>query len=446
MKKEILSDELASFVKKITLEDIPPETVLFTKELALKTLAGMVAGSATDAATPIIEYAKDTGGEPEAGVLGCRFSCPLENAILANGHFAHTAELEDDQFPSATSDITVFPVIFPLVQKNKMSGKNLVVASAVALEVMNRVGMFSLAYKGITDLPFFGVIGAAVAAAKAFDLNEEQIKNAIGIAIGRASGFIPNFGTDAHYFESSMACRDGYFAALMAQKGLTGTWDIEKWLRQLHDRDSLLVSRITEGLGTSRWHVHNIWVKKYPCCFLTHRQIDMMLAMTQKHGFTLDNVAYVEIDAGSVDATCDRPSPRHIEDSRFSFQHILAGIIIDGDVGFKTFTDEKIADPAFKKLREKIKVIHRNDWPAEFNSGVARLKVGLVDGTCFEERAAQALGGSERPLTKEQFVDLYRKYTVGFLSEKKIKETSNIVLNLEKQPDLTRLMEILTHG
>jgi len=446
MEKQVLSNELASFVKNVTLEDIPQETILFVKELALKTLAGMVAGSATDAAAPMVEYVKESGGRPEAGVLGCRFSCPLENAILANGHFSHTAELEDDQFPSVTSDITVFPVIFPLAQKNKMSGNDVVVASAVALEVMNRVGMFSLAYKGITDLPFFGVIGAAVVSAKAFDLNEEQIKNAIGIAIGRASGYIANFGTDAHYFESSMACRDGYFAALMAQKGLTGTWDIEKWLKQLHGRDSLSVHSVTEGLGTSRWHVHNIWVKKYPCCFLTHRQIDMMLAMTQKHGFTLDNVAHVEIDAGPVDVTCDRPSPKHIEDSRFSFQHIMAGIIIDGDVGYKTFTNDKIAAPAFKKLREKIKVIPRDDWLAEFNSGVARVRVELSDGRSFEEHTRQALGGSERPLTQEQFVDLYRKYTVGFLSERQIKETSHYVLNLERQPDLTRLMEILTNG
>lgn len=439
-----MMDILAKFIKETKLEDIPPETLTFTKELSLKTLAGMVAGSATGAAKPIIEYAKETESLPEAGVIGCKFKSLLEISILANGHFAHASELEDDQFPSATSDITVVPVIFPLAEKFGISGRVVVEATAIALEVMNRVGMFSLTYKGITDLPFYGVIGAAVAAAKALNLDEDQIKNAIGIAIGRTSGYIVNFGTDAHYFESSMACRDGYFVALMAQKGLTGTWDVEQWLRQLHSNKDLPIEDIVKDLGKPRWHVHNMWVKKYPCCFLTHRQIDIMLSIKSKHEVTPDNVELVEIEAGPVDATCDRPSPKNIEDSRFSFQHIIAGVIIDGDVSYDTFTEEKINDPIFKEIRKKIKVIHRDDWAPEFQSGIARVAVKLTNGKTIEETAEQPLGGSSQPLTQDQFVDLYRKYTKNFLTERQIMETAKMVLELEKQPNVNKLMEVLT--
>ena len=441
-----IADVLAKFIRETKLENIPPETLRFTKELSLKTLAGMVAGSATGAAKPIIDYVKDTQSFPDAGVIGCKFKSSLENSILANGHFAHAAELEDDQFPSVTSDITVIPVIFPLAEKLEISGGEVVEATAVALEVMNRVGMFSLAYKGITDLPFFGVIGAAVAAAKALKLDENQIKNAIGIAIGRASGYIENFGTDAHYFESSMACRDGYFAALMAQKGLTGTWNIEKWLRQLHDREDLPTEDVVKDLGKPRWHAHNFWIKKYPCCFLTHRQIDIMFLIKAKHQLTPDNIELIEIDAGPVDATCDRPSPKHVEDSRFSFQHIMAGILIDGDVSYDTFTEEKITHPAFKKIREKVKVIHRNDWIPEFNSGIARVAVKFTSGKTIEETAEQPLGGSKNPLTQDQFLELYKKYTKGFLSDRQIAETAKMILGLEDQPNVGQLMQILTSG
>lgn len=446
MSNANIADVLASFIKETKLENIPAETVRFTKELSLKTLAGMVAGSSTDAAKPIIDYVKETQDFSDAGVIGCKFKTLLENSILANGHFAHAAELEDDQFPSVTSDITVVPVIFPLAEKFNLSGKDIVEASAVALEVMNRIGMFSLAYKGITDLPFYGIIGAAVVAAKALKLNESQIKNAIGIAIGRAAGYIENFGTDAHYFESSMACRDGYFAALMAQKGLTGTWNVEKWLTQLHDQDDLSFESIIRDLGKPRWHVHNIWVKKYPCCFLTHRQIDIMLSLKEKHELTPDNIELIEIDAGPVDATCDRPYPKHVEDSRFSFQHIMAGIIIDGDVSYNTFTDEKIADHTFKKVREKVTVIHKDDWAAEFNSGIARVGIMLTNGEKIEETAEQPLGGSKNPLTQDQFLDLYAKYTQDFLSDQQIKETAKIILELENQTNVNKLMEILTNG
>lgn len=446
MGVESISDVLASFVENTTLADIPAETVEFTKSLALKTLAGMVAGSATNASKPLVQYALQDVGVKEAGVLGCGFSSSIERAILANGHFCHAAELEDDQFPSVTSDITVFPVIFPMAEKFKLTGKEVVEASAVGIEVMNRVGMYSLAYRGMTDLAFFGVIGGAVTAAKALKLNKEQIANAIGIAIGRAGGYITNFGTDAHYLESSMACRDGYFAAIMAQKGLTGTTNIEGWLKQLHDRQDLNVGKIVEGIGKDRWYVHNIWIKKYPCCFLTHRQIDMMLQMKQNYGLTPENINYVEIDAGPVDVTCDRPNPKHVEDSRFSFQHIMSAILIDGDIGYSSFTDAKIASPEFSKLREKVKVVHRKDWPAEFNSGIARVAVSLKNNVLYEEKLEQPLGGAKRPLSEEQFVDLYRKYTRNFLGEKAIAETSKSILTLEKVGDISKLMNVLVHG
>jgi len=441
-----MADIFAKFIRETELEDIPPETVLFTKELSLKTLAGMVAGSATDAGKPLINYLKDTECSQDVGVIGSKFKSSLEGSILANGHFAHAAELEDDQFPSVTSDITVVPVVFPLAEKLGISGKEVVEATAVASEVMNRVGMFSLAYKGITDLPFFGIIGAAVAAAKTLKLDENQIKSAIGIAIGRASGYIENFGTDAHYFESSMACRDGYFAALMAQKGLTGTWNLEKWLIQLHDHKDLPIEEIVKGLGEPRWHTHNFWIKKYPCCFLTHRQIDIMFAIKEKHGLTPDNIELIEIDAGPVDATCDRPSPKHVEDSRFSFQHIMAGIIIDGDVSYETFTLDKINDPTFQKMREKVRVIHKDFWKPEFNSGVARVSIKFTSGKTIEETAEQPLGGTKNPLTQDQFLDLYKKYTKCFLSEEKIQKTAKMIMELENQPNVGQLMQILTFG
>lgn len=444
-KNNNIINDIAKFVCQTKLENIPVETINYTKELCLKTLAGMVAGSATSAATPVIEYANAVK-ITEAGVVGCKFKSLLEYSILANGHFAHAAELEDDQFPSVTSDITVIPVIFPLAENLELAGREVVEATAVALEVMNRVGMFSLAYKGITDLPFYGVIGSAVVASKALKLNEDQVKNAIGIAIGRSSGYIANFGTDAHYFESSMACRDGYFAALMAQKNLTGTWDIENWLRQLHGNENIALEKIISELGNPRWHLHNIWIKKYPCCFLTHRQIDIGFKLKEENELSPDKIELIEIDAGPIDVTCDRPTPRHVEDSRFSFQHIMAGLVIDGDINYDTFTDKKIADPEFQSFRSKVKVIHRNDWAPEFNSGIARVAIKLIDGRIVEDTARQPLGGSENPLTQDEFLKLYKKYTKEFLSDEQITKTANFILNLESQKNVKELMQILTFG
>ncbi len=440
-----ISKRFSEFIMETNLGDIPPETITFTKELALKTVAGMLAGSITSAGRKITNFIRSQGGPAEACMIGGGFRTSVENAALGNGIFAHAAELEDDQFPSAASDITVFPVIFPLADKLRLTGREIIEASAISIEVMNRAGMFSLAHKGITDLPFYGILGATAAAARILGLRAQEIHSALGIAIGRAGGFIVNFGTDAHYFESAIACRDGLLAALWAKDGMTGNGDIEKWLTALFGPGAVNLDKITENLGKPPWHVHNLWIKKYPCCFLTHRQIDGTTALFKENNLAYPSIERIDLDVGPVDATCDRPDPKDIEDSRFSFQHILGGLILEGGLSYDTFTKDKIFDSSFKEARSKIRVHVHNDWPAQFQSGVARIKITQKGGRVFTKEMEQPLGGTKLPLSADQFKELYKKYAKGILDEEQQEWTANIILNLEQYKDLQEFMDVLTY-
>ena len=65
-----MADRLSSFVVETTFKDIPPDTVRFTKELALKTTAGMLAGSRLSESKKFINYIKKKGGKSDAGIIG----------------------------------------------------------------------------------------------------------------------------------------------------------------------------------------------------------------------------------------------------------------------------------------------------------------------------------------------------------------------------------------
>jgi 2-methylcitrate dehydratase PrpD len=300
--------------------------------------------------------------------------------------------------------------------------------------------MFPLSSKGITDLPFYGVIGATVTAGKGLGLDKDQLKNSIGMSLGRASGYIVNFGTDAHYLESAAACRDGLMTALMAQKGMTGSADLEKWLLDLHRGTDINVSKITEGLGESRWRVHEIWVKKYPCCFLTHRHIDMMREILGERKVSCEEIDKVEIHVGPVDYTCDRPEPKDTEDARFSFQHIMAALMLERDIDSRHFSGKKMMDDSFVEARKKVTVINHSEWPAEFMSGVAKIKVLLYNGEEVVRESMQALGGPLNPLTKDQFADLYWKYTKEVLKTEDTSWTWEYISNLEEHEDLAQFL------
>ena len=437
-----LSDELAEFVVNTEYSDIPSETVEFTKHLASKIVAAMLYGATTRAGRGTSDYIRLKQGASQAGVIGARLRCSTSDAIFANGMTSHAAELEDDQFSCSVSDINIFPVIFPLAESEGLSGKDLIVASAVGLEVMNRIGMKSISSQGMTDLPFFGVIGSAVTAAKALNLSAEQVKWAIGIAVGRASGYIVNFGTDSHYVESAGACSDGLLAAELAKRGLTGTTDLEKWLREDVWQDSSLdLAPITAGLGVAPWRAHDTWVKKYPCCFLTHRHVDMMREVMSETSSANEDISNIEVHTGPVDNICDRPVPTDTEEARFSFQHILGCLILDGEIDSHHFTFPKVADAAIAKAREKVSVTTHEDWPNEFMSGVAEIEVTLKSGAVMKKSRAKALGSPDEPLKKEEFKELFLKYTKPVLSRDNAIAVWEALDQLDQLDRIDELME-----
>ena len=440
-----LIDQIADFVFMTNFEDIPKETVAYTKALSSKIVAAMLAGAKTPAGKRAVKYATVSESIGEAGAIGTEKKFSLEDAVFINGITCHAAELEDDQFPSATSDITIFPVAFPLAERLCSTGKDVITASAIGIEVMNRVGMFPLSSKGITDLPFYGVIGAAVTAAKMLKLDHQQIKDAIGISVGRAGGYIVNFGTDAHYVESAVACRDGLMAARLAQLGMTGTSDIERWIEDVCKGTKYDLEKIINGLGKPIWKVHETWVKKYPCCFLTHRHIDMMLDIISKKSISNEDIKQIIVHVGPVDYVCNRPEPKDTEDARFSFQHIIASILCDGDIDSHHFTLERLKDNKIALYRKKVNVVCHFDWPAEFMSGTAKIEIQLQNDNIISEERLQARGGPDAPLNNSEFEFLYKKYTSPVVNSEIINKTWEMISGLDRIDDLSDLINLLVY-
>ncbi|HIJ55889.1 MAG TPA: MmgE/PrpD family protein [Deltaproteobacteria bacterium] len=443
-----MADRLSSFVVETTFKDIPADTVRFTKELALKTTAGMLAGSRLSESKKFIAYIKEKGGKSEAGIVGDSFRTSVENAILANGFFAHISELEDDQYPGPTSDITIFPVILPLAEKLGLSGKELIEASVVGTEIMTRFSYYTqprTAERGFIPLPYYGVIGAGIVAAKALKLDKEKTKATLGLSFTQGTGSYVNIGTVAHYLESAWSCRNGWVAAEMANLGFTSGTNLEKWLISLLGEDGVKLEAIINDIGKSPFFIHNIWIKKYPCCGLTHRQADSLFMLIKEHKFTAEDVAEIRVDVGTTDyEACNRVDPADIESSKFSYQHILSAVMLDGEIDMDTFTDIKISDPQFKAFRPKIKLIAHPEWGGGSNAGIPRVTVRFKNGKSIMKEMDQPIGGNKFPLTSAQIVDLYRKYTRNILTEEQISRTIDMTLDMENISDLSELINIIT--
>src|SRR5699024_2184518 len=92
----------------------------------------------------------------------------------------------------------VAPVVLALGEKYNLSGEKLLEAFILGVEAELRISRAlypSHYYKGWHITSTTGCIGSAVAASVIFDLSDEEMKHAIGLAGTQSSGFREVFGS-----------------------------------------------------------------------------------------------------------------------------------------------------------------------------------------------------------------------------------------------------------
>jgi len=449
MEKDI-GTQLVEFAVNTKYEDIPKETLEFTKCLTLKTVAGMLAGSRKPSGQKMAGVIRDRRLPEEVGVMGSGFKTSLWEGLFLNAYFAHASELEDDRWLEGVSwDITVIPLLLSLAEKLELSGKALIEALVLGLEVHTRTCLFDAWHLGLNLVP--GAVGPAVGAAKALNLDVNETAAAVGLAMSGVPLSMVNLGTDAHYFESALMSLQGMIAAEMANVGLRGNPDIATYLTDYLGKEYVAPDKMVEDLG-KRWVLREIQVKKYPCCIILHRHIDLVIELKKKHNLPYGDIEVIEVlTSGRGEELVNRPEPKDENDLQFSFQNALAAAMLDGDANLQHFTPDAVVDARLRQARSRVKLVMQADnLSADLSDAVsdardtpARIVIKTKDGREFSGEKTYALGHPEDPLTLEQFRELYSKFTRGILSEKDLSVTAEMILNLEGLNNVKELAGIL---
>jgi len=442
MEKDI-GKQLVEFSVNTKYEKIPADTVEFTKLLTLKTVSGMLAGSAKPSGRKMAEVVREQKCLEEFGVIGGGFKTSLWNAVLLNAYFAHAAELEDDKFDEGFSwDITVVPLLLNFAEKLQLSGKDLIEALVVGLEVHTRTCSVNAKHLGLALVP--GAVGPAISAAKALGLGVKETNGALGLAMSGVPICIANTGTDAHFFESSLEALQGVIAAEMAKAGLKGNPDIAGYLSNHLGKENVVPERIVEDLG-KRWILCDIAIKKYGCCLMLHRHIDLVIELMKKHNISYEEVEAIDAHSSPADTMLDRPEPKDENDLQFSIQHVLAAAMLYGDVSLEHISDNAVADKKLKEARKKVKLIIHPELSNQFLQDPARVSIKTKDGMEFSGERMYAIGHPRDPLKKEQVIELYSKFARGVLSDRAISKSADLILNLENLDNINELMNIVAH-
>jgi 2-methylcitrate dehydratase len=234
-----------------------------------------------------------------------------------------------------------------------------------------------------------------------------------------------------------MAVQSGVFAALMAQKGYSGTelvFEGKEGLMDVFGPDWDL-NIMTEGLGES-WRILQCSMKAFPTEALTHTHLSATLKVIIGHDIKPDDIEEVRVTsiARAVDILFDphkyRPESRETADH--SLPYCLAAAIVDRKITTDSFSDEKLKDERIWKVIDRIKgeasLEFEKMFPAKQPSKVV---VKTVDGNEYEQYLEYPKGDPREPMTMDDLENKFNSLAADRMDADRMKQIQEMIFSCE---------------
>jgi len=445
------TEQIARFIVDTNYDNIPAEAVRTAKDAIMDGLGVTLAGSTEPGSEIMAQYVKELGGAAQAGVIGSGSKVPAPSAALANGTMAHALDYDDVlTLMSGHPTVPVLPVVLALGEMCHSSGKDVLAAYIIGVEVEGRIGSgigrrhYAVGWHSTATL---GSLGAAAAAAKLLGLGVAETRMALGIAASEAGGLRQNFGTMTKPFHAGNAAKNGIVAAMLAQKGFTADESILEtpagFCAVLGGEGEYDLARMTGNLGNPFAVVEpGLDMKPYPCCRITHRCIDAILHIIEEHHPQAEEVTEVECKTSAFSPqVLIHHRPKTALEGKFSMEYCMARALLDGKIKLAQFSEEKVLEPKVQELLQRVKYVHPEGTEGQRLPEVVTVK--LRDGRQYSHEVLLAKGSPGNPMTIAELQVKYRDCANLVLSPEDTERSLELVTHLEEVRDIAELADLV---
>jgi 2-methylcitrate dehydratase PrpD len=226
-----------------------------------------------------------------------------------------------------------------------------------------------------------GTVGAAVAAARLLELDDERAEHAVALALVRAGGLRAGFGSDGKALGVGLAAAAGVHAArLAAADARVPLGPVSAGFEQTFGGRWATPDRSAPA-------VRENWIKAYPCCLATHSTIEAVAELRAggrdglAGGFTVIVHPLARLAAARDDVADGLQA-------KFSIPYLAAYTLLHGPPVVASFAS--VRDDARAFARDSV-VVRVDDTSGEWE---ARIEAGGEEVA----RVQAALGSPQRPL------------------------------------------------
>jgi 2-methylcitrate dehydratase PrpD len=445
------AERLAAFTADLACEAIPPDVVEAAKLHLLDTLGCGLAAHALDVATAARAVAAETGGTPEATVIGLGRRLPSAQAALANATLCHGLDF-DDTHADAVCHVTVVvgPAALAVAEARRASGRDVLAALVGGSEVVARLGMAAAGafhHRGFHPTAVCGVFGATAAAARLGALDAGATTRALGIAGSFASGLLAFLedGSPTKPIHPGWAAHGAVVAARLAAHGAAGPAAVLEGRYGLYEAfvgqaGPAPLDRELSDLGT-RWETRRIAIKPYPACHYAHGVLGAAEHAIGGQALAADEIVdvVVTVPEAAVPIVLEpagaKRAPRTEYEGKFSLPYSAAAMLVRGTVGVETYTEKAIGDPGILEVAGRVRYETRA-YPTAARAFPGGIRIRLRDGRTLAAECPHQKGGPDNPLSPLEVRAKFRRNAGLALAPPAVAALEAAVIGLDRVRDL----------
>jgi 2-methylcitrate dehydratase len=403
--------------------------------------------------------ARTTCSTRPATLFGTRIQSTPEMAAFVNGAMIRCLDFNDDYFgtpaSNARGDTGPHPSdniggVLAAGQLADADGRTALLGIVIAYEVCGQLVDEVVLRANGWDHPIFHSIATSAAAARLLGLPADRVADAVRLAV------VPNIclyetrvGSISNWkgLAGPNGSRNGLFAALLAEAGITGPEMAFEgprgFMRQLNHRFTLGPF----GGNGRPFRIESTYFKQRPLRYEMQLPVQLALELRQQIDPAEIREMCVYLEHKSVTSRAAEPSlwrPETHETADHSGPYLIAAALADGVINEKTFDPDRYHDPALLRVVDAIELIEDPAYTASFPWKMScRFEVVLTNGRSLTVAGDNPKGHPQNPMTDDDLAAKFLGQAQPRLGAERAELLLQTIRRLDREASLDRLFELM---
>jgi 2-methylcitrate dehydratase len=445
-------NHLCDYALQLSYRDLPKEVIRRTKDIVLDTVGCALGGAGSPPAKIARAAASEITSASLSTVLVSGRKTSPDLAAFANGVMIRYLDFNDTYTGSITchpSDLLA-PVL-AVVDTRNGNGKDVILGMVLGYEVLCGLIDAGSEERGRSwDQSTYGLIAAAVLAAKLFGHTKEQMANAISLAVSShiSLGQVRR-GQISHWKGCALAnaSRNAIFCAMLAAKGMTGPEEAFEGKAGFLNSTGIRFEIRPFADSTDTYRIMKARLKAFPSGYFSQSAIEAMLELRTQIP-DLADIKEIRLQTfpagyevmGSGEANWQ---PQTRESADHSLPFVMAVALMEGNLQIRHYDEMYYKRSDVRALMQKIKVRVGEEpvaaWP--------ELPLNIVDvettsGKIFSTKVAYHLGHFKRWMSDDEQERKFRSLAEPLLPKTQIDDLLACLRRLEEVDQLSELISL----